>query len=449
MRASNPPTAATAAEPAGTPIAVVGMACRLPGAPDPSAFWTLLRDGVDAVTDPPADREAAGRRGGYLGAVDDVAGFDAPFFRVSPREAAAMDPQQRLVLELCWEALEDAGVVPAELAGSRTGVFVGAIWDDYATMLRRSGPDATTSFSITGTQRSIIANRVSHFLGLTGPSTAVDSGQSSSLLSVHLACESLRTGESQVALAGGVNLTLAEDSTRVAEHFGGLSPDGRCFTFDERANGFVRGEGGGVVVLKPLAAAVRDGDPVYAVVRASAAGNDGGGESLTVPQRSGQEDVLRRACADAGVSPGAVEFVELHGTGTPVGDPIEAAALGAVHGAAADRSAPLRVGSVKTNIGHLEAAAGIAGFLKAALALRHRELPASLNFSRANPAIPLDELRLTVQTEAATLPDGPVLAGVSSFGLGGTNCHVLLATPEPAAPEPTPSSIEGHPSSTR
>ncbi|OLR93556.1 type I polyketide synthase [Actinokineospora bangkokensis] len=415
-------------------VAVVGLACRVPGAPDPRAFWRLLVGGVDAITDPPPGREVAGRRGGHL---DDVEGFDAGFFHVSPREAAAMDPQQRLVLELCWEAVEDARVPAERLRGSRTGVFVGAIWDDYATLLRRSGPDSATAFSVTGLHRSVIANRVSHFLGLTGPSLAVDSGQSSSLLSVHLACESLRAGESEIALAGGVNLNLAEDSTVGAEKFGGLSPDGRCFTFDERANGYVRGEGGGVVVLKPLSRALADGDPVYAVIRGSAAGNDGGGESLTVPLRSGQEDVLRRACADAGVSAGQVEFVELHGTGTKVGDPVEAAALGAVHGAAPDRAHPLRVGSVKTNIGHLEGAAGIAGFIKAVLSLHHRQLPPSLNFARPNPAIPLDELNLTVQTEVEPLPEGPVLAGVSSFGMGGTNCHVVLATPEPA-PQPAP-----------
>ncbi|MFA7755827.1 SDR family NAD(P)-dependent oxidoreductase [Streptomyces sp. NRRL B-2790] len=423
-------------------IAVIGLACRLPGAADPAAFWRLLSEGADAITDVPADRwdgaavddadpSAPGRtdihRGGFL---DRIGHFDAGFFGLSPKEAAAMDPQQRLVLELAWEALEDAHVRAGTLRSTRTGVFVGAIWDDYATLHHRSGLTAISPHTVTGLHRSIIANRVSYFLGLNGPSLTVDSGQSSSLVSVHLACESLRKGESTIALAGGVNLNIVPESTLGAAKFGGLSPDGRCFTFDARANGYVRGEGGGIVVLKPLARAVADGDPVHCVIRGSAVNNDGGGDGLTVPLQSGQEQVLRLAYERAGVDPAHVGYVELHGTGTKVGDPVEAAALGAVLGAGRDSGRPLRVGSAKTNVGHLEGAAGITGLLKAVLSLNHRELPASLNFETPNPAIPLDRLNLRVQTEHsewATEDGRPLLAGVSSFGMGGTNCHIVLS----------------------
>ncbi|MFE4612983.1 beta-ketoacyl synthase N-terminal-like domain-containing protein, partial [Streptomyces niveus] len=425
---------------AETPIAVVGLACRLPGAPDPATFWSNLRDGVDAVTTTPADRwdaddfydadgDAPGkvptRRGGYL---DQVDRFDAAFFGISPREAAAMDPQQRLVLELAWEALENAGIVPDSLRGSRTGVYVGAIWDDYATLLHQHGPEHIGRHTVTGLHRSIIANRVSYLLGLHGPSLAVDTGQSSSLVSVHLACESLRRGESEVAIAGGVNLNLVPESTVGAAKFGGLSPDGRCYTFDARANGYVRGEGGGLVVLKPLERAVADGDRVLAVIRGSAVNNDGTTKGLTVPGRAGQEAVIAEALAHAGREPGDIQYVELHGTGTPLGDPIEASALGTVLGAGRPQGEPLLVGSAKTGVGHLEGAAGIVGLIKTVLSIARRQLPPSLNFEEPNPRIPLHELRLRVQTELTEWPrtDRPLLAGVSSFGMGGTNAHVVL-----------------------
>ncbi|MFE9750948.1 SDR family NAD(P)-dependent oxidoreductase [Saccharothrix saharensis] len=413
-------------------IAVVGLACRLPQAPDPAAFWALLRDGVDATTEVPDDRWDRGSaadprahgitRGGFLDRVD---GFDPAFFGISPREAVAMDPQQRLVLELAWEALEDARILPSSLRDTRTGVFIGAIWDDYAALLARGGPDGISAATLTGVNRGILANRVSYLLGLRGPSLAVDSGQSSALVAVHAAVESLRRGESEVALAGGVNLNLIGESTLAAARFGGLSPTGRCHTFDERADGYVRGEGGGVVVLKPLTAALADGDPVYAVIRGSAVTNDGATDGLTVPGREGQEAALRAAYQRADVDPAEVGYVELHGTGTRVGDPVEAAALGAVLGAR--RAAPLPVGSAKTNVGHLEGAAGIVGLIKVALVLRHRALPPSLNFRTPNPDIPLDELRLRVQTDLEPLPEEPFTAGVSSFGMGGTNCHVVLS----------------------
>uniref|UniRef100_UPI000A82EB1C type I polyketide synthase n=1 Tax=Streptomyces prasinus TaxID=67345 RepID=UPI000A82EB1C len=411
-------------------VAIIGYACRLPGAPGPAPLWELLAAGADAITEAPADRARVpgAPRGGFI---EHVADFDAAFFGVSPREAAATDPQQRLALELAWEALEDARRIPAGLRGSRTGVFLGAIWDDYATLLHREGDTGIDRYSMPGLQRGVIANRVSYTLGVHGPSLTVDAGQSSSLVSVHLACESLARGESDLALAGGVSLVLAPDSTVAALRFGGLSPDGRCFTFDERANGFVRGEGGGVVVLKPLARALADGDRVHAVVHGSAVNNDGGGPSLTAPSAAAQEAVLRTAHARAGIAPDAVGYVELHGTGTPVGDPVEAAALGAALGAA--RTAPLPVGSVKTNIGHLEGAAGIAGLLKAVLAVERGVVPPSLNFRSAPAGIPLERLNLRVQTETGAL-GGEGFAGVSAFGMGGTNCHLVLGpAPAPAA----------------
>ncbi|MFD9941937.1 SDR family NAD(P)-dependent oxidoreductase [Nonomuraea sp. NPDC059023] len=404
-------------------IAVVGMSCRLPQAADPARFWHLLRDGVDAVTPAPEDRwpNAAGYRfGGFL---EDVEGFDAAFFGISPNEAAAMDPHQRLVLELAWEALENARVLPAELRGSAAGVFLGAISNDFASL------GAGGRHGYTGANRAMIANRVSYLLGLRGPSLTLDAGQSSSLVAVQMACESLRRGEIGLAVAGGVNLNLLGETTNAIGEFGALSPDGRCHTFDARANGYVRGEGGGLVVLKPLAAAITDRDVIHAVILGGAVNNDGGGEGLTVPSSRAQAEVIESACAQAGVAPGAVQYVELHGTGTKVGDPIEATALGSVYGKARPATEPLLVGSVKTNIGHLEGAAGIAGLLKVVLSLKHRELPASLHCETPNPEIPFDSLRLRVVSETLPWSARRLVAGVSSFGMGGTNCHLLVTEP--------------------
>ena len=418
-------------------IAVVGMSCRLPKAKDPAAFWRLLRDEVSAITEMPAERgpraENALRWGGFLDRVD---AFDAGFFGIGAGEAAAMDPQQRLILELAWEALEDARIAPERVRGGAAGVFVGAMWDDYAVLQRSQGPDMVSQHTVTGGSRGIIANRASYFLGMRGPSMTVDCGQSSSLVAVHLAAESLRRGESDLALAGGVSLGLAEDSAIRMERFGGISPDGRCYTFDARANGFVRGEGGALVVLKPLARAIEDSDHVYCVIAGSAMNNDGHGEGLTRPAVEGQREVLRAAYQRAGAAPSAVQYVELHGTGTRVGDPVEAEALGAVLGGHPDRDQPLLVGSVKTNVGHLEGAAGIAGLLKVALAIRHGEIPASLNFRTPSAAIQWDTWRLRVPRRTRPWPAGRRLAGVSSFGMGGTNCHVVLTGPPPAADPP-------------
>ncbi|MEU7786522.1 type I polyketide synthase [Amycolatopsis sp. NPDC049159] len=409
-------------------IAIVGLSCRLPSAADPAGFWALLREGRSAIGEPPAGRAASpgAPPAAYL---ERVADFDPAFFGISPREAAAIDPQQRLMLELAWEAVENAGLVP----GPRTGVFLGAASDDYATLLDRAGADAVTRHSMAGIRRGLIANRVSYALGLRGPSFTVDSGQSSSLVAVHQAVESLRRGECAVALAGGVHLNLVPESAVLAERFGGLSPDGTAHVFDARANGFVRGEGGAAVVLKPLDQALADGDLVHAVLLGGAVGNDGGGAGLTAPDADGQAEVLRRAYAE--IDPRSVQYVELHGTGTKAGDPVEAAALGRVLGRP---DAPLAVGSAKANVGHTEAAAGITGLVKVVLALRHRKLPPTPGFETS--AIPLAELGLRVQTSLSDWPEPgrPLVAGVSSFGMGGTNCHLVLQEPparEKAAPD--------------
>ncbi|MFD8159349.1 type I polyketide synthase [Streptomyces malaysiensis] len=429
-------------------IAVVGMSCRFPQAPDPEAFWRLLNEGISAISEVPAgrwtdDRPAppetdapstppgadapstppAVRHGGFI---DDVDRFDPAFFGISPREAVAMDPQQRLILELAWEGLEDAGIVPATLRGATVGAFIGAGSDDYASLIRARGRSHHT---LTGTQRGMLANRLSHVFGLSGPSLTVDAAQASSLVAVHMAVESLRRGESRLALAGGVNLNLSAETAADIAAFGALSPDGRCFTFDARANGYVRGEGGGLVVLKPLSDALADGDTVYCVIEGSAVNNDGGGASLTAPDPDGQRRVLRLAQRRAAISPAAVQYVELHGTGTALGDPAEATALGAVFGRSG--AGPVQLGSVKTNIGHLEAAAGIAGLLKTALAIHHRQLPAGLNYRTPNPRIPMGELNLEMRLAPGEWPkpDNRLVAGVSSFGMGGTNCHVVLAEP--------------------
>ena len=423
-----------------TDIAVVGIACRLPGAADPGRLWELLVAGEHAVGEGPADRwpdhAEVPRWGAFL---DDVYGFDADFFGISAREAPFVDPQQRLMLELGWEALEDARIMPGTVAGRALGVFVGVNMDDHAKLLHGPALAHGGHHAMPGNQRGIIANRMSYVLGARGPSIAVDTAQSSSLVAVHLACASLRAGESELAIAGGVNLHLLAESLVLANRWGGLSPDGRCYTFDARANGYVPGEGGAAVLLKPLARAVADGDRIHCVIRGSATNNDGGGDTLTTPSAAAQEAVLRAAYRRAGVDPAEVQYVELHGTGTRAGDPVEAAALGAVLGAARPPRHPVVVGSAKTNVGHLSGAAGIVGFLKTVLSLRHRRIPASLNYETPNPAIQPDRLNLSVARETGPwpAPDRELVAGVSSFGMGGSNCHVVLAEwPAAAAPRP-------------
>ena len=414
---------------ANSPVAVVGLSCRLPGASTPEAFWRMLCEGREAISPPPerlgvTQDERGHLWGGYLDRAED---FDATFFGISPREAMAMDPQQRLMLELSWEAVENARTSPDALRGTRTGVFTGAISSDYALLQRGN---AVTHHSLIGSQRGMIANRVSYTLGLRGPSMTVDSGQSSSLVSVHTAMESLRAGECDLALAGGVNLILFPESTESVARFGGLSDDAHCYTFDARANGYVRGEGGAVVVLKPLARAMADRDHIYAVLRGGAVNNSGQTSYLARPEVSGQVELMRAAYRRADVDPTHVGYVELHGTGTPAGDPVEAAALGEIF--ASGSSDPLRVGSAKTNIGHLEGAAGIVGLLKVVLSLSYGLVPPTRNFVTPNPEIDLEALRLLPQTSREAWPHAKPLAGVSSFGMGGTNCHLVLA---PAPPQ--------------
>ncbi|HET9209476.1 MAG TPA: type I polyketide synthase, partial [Thermoanaerobaculia bacterium] len=430
------------------PIAVIGMACRFPQAPDPRAFWRLLRDGVDAVGEVPADRwssdlfydpdpQAAGRASTRWAALlDGIDLFDGQFFRISPREAAHMDPQQRLLLEVAWEALEDAGTPPDSLAGSRTGVFAGVMFNEYGGRLFYGGdPRAIDAYSGAGNIDAILANRISYLLDFQGPSLAVDTACSSSLVAVHLACGSLRSGECDLALAGGVNVVLSPGTAVYYSRAGLMAADGRCKAFDARADGFVRGEGAGLVVLKPLSRALADGDPVRAVIRGSAVNHDGRGNGLTAPNPHAQERVIREAWADAGAPPWRASYVEAHGSGTRLGDPIELKALGAVVGPGRPGGQPCVVGSVKSNIGHLESAAGIAGLIKAVLCLENGVVPPSLHFETPSPFIPFDRLGLRVPTrlEPLSAGEGPALAGVSSFGFGGANAHVVLEA-APAAP---------------
>ena len=428
------------------PIAIVGIACRFPQAESPAAFWRLLRDGRDAIVEIPQDRwdrerfysddpAASGkmltRHGAFLPRVDL---FDPHFFHISPREAAQMDPQQRLALELSWEALEDAGIVPGLLRGQRVGLFMGAIWNDWAG-LSTNAPQRITHHTGTGGALNLIANRVSYVLGLQGPSMVIDSACSSSLVAVHLACRSLLWGDAALALAGGVNLMLSPQTMIALSKFGGLARDGRCKAFSAGADGFGRGEGGGIIVLKRYSQALLDGDRIYCLLRGSAVNNDGLSNGLTAPNPQAQESVLREAYARAGIEPARAHYVEAHGAGTLLGDPIEAKALGTVLGAQREGAEPLYIGSVKTNIGHQEGAAGIAGIIKTALAIHHRTVPPSLHCDPPNPHIPFDTLRLAVPRAPLPWPalDGMARAGVSSFGWGGTNCHVVLAA---AAAEP-------------
>ncbi len=422
------------------PIAIIGIGCRFPGAKDPESFWQLLRDGVDMISEVPADRwnkqafyhpdpsvpgKSISSWGGFLENIDQ---FDPFFFGISPIEAKYMDPQQRLLLELSYEALDSTGKTKENLSSTKTGVFIGISLNEYS-QLQFGDPSMITSHSGTGNALSIAANRISYFFNFHGPSMAIDTACSSSLTAVHLACQSIRSGECSMALAGGVNMILSPAHSIAFTKAGVLAPDGRCKTFDAGANGYVRGEGGGVIVLKSLSSALADGDPIQAIILSSAMGQDGRTNGLMAPSQEGQEEMLREAYKAAGVSPDSVQYVETHGTGTLLGDSMEAKALGKVIGT--DRkNGPCAIGSVKTNIGHLEAAAGIAGLIKVILSLKNRTIPPSLHYHSPNPHIPFDELKLRVNSELNSWPsdsDHPALAGVSSFGFGGTNVHVIVS----------------------
>ena len=419
------------------PIAIVGLGCRLPGGlDDPHALWRALTSGFDGIREVPAERwhledwfdddaQAPGRMSTRWGGfVDDIDAFDAPFFAISPREATQMDPQQRLALQTTWRALQDAAIVPSTLQGTRTGVFFGAMWQGYPRVAGNAA-SAIAEHSAVGWDTSIIPARVSYRLGLVGPALTVNTACSSSLVAIHLGIQSLQRGESSLAIAGGINLMVAPHSTVMMTKFGAMNPKGQCRAFDADANGYVRGEGCGVVVLRPLSEALAAGDRIYAVIRGSAINNDGFSNGLTAPNPDAQADVYRRAWQRADIGPAEVQYVETHGPGTILGDPIEASSLGQVF--APDRTAPLHIGSIKTNLGHLEAAAGIAGLLKTALALHHGMLPPNLHFRTPNPRIDWNRNRLQVVAKATEWPASAIRrAGVNSFGFGGTNAHVAL-----------------------
>lgn len=433
------------------PIAVVGLGCRFPGAPDPAAYWRLLDEGREAIREVPADRwdvdqwydanpdapgRIATRSGGFLDRVD---GFDAAFFGVSPREAQTMDPQQRLLLEVCWEALEHAGIAPDSLRGVAAGVFVGVCNSDHYLRVIDRGPAAIDAYLASGNAPSVIAGRVSYVLGLQGPALAIDTACSSSLIALHAACQSLRAGQTRVALAGGVNVMCSPHTMVALSKAHMLAPDGRCKTFDASADGFARGEGCGIVVLKRLADATADGDTILAVIRGIGANQDGRSSGLTVPNGPAQAAVIGAALADAGLQPSDLDYVEAHGTGTSLGDPIEVRALATALGAGRDPTRPLLIGSVKTNFGHLESAAGIAGVIKVILALQGERIPRHLNFRTPNPHIAWSDFPVEVVAAGAPWPRGarPRRAGVSSFGFSGTNAHVILEE-APQADLPTP-----------
>lgn len=430
------------------PIAIVGIGIRFPGgACDPESFAQLLWSGGDAVTEIPADRwsldalydadpDAPGKMTTRYGAfLEQVDRFDAEFFGISPREAASMDPQQRLLLEVSWEALEHAGHAPGSIAGTRAGVYVGIANNDYGRALF-AHPELIDPYFTTGTTFSVAAGRLSYFLGLHGPSIAVDTACSSSLVALHLACQGLRLRECDLALAGGVNLILTPEININFSKARMMASDGRCKTFDAAADGYVRGEGCAMVVLRRMADALSDGDRILAVIRGSAVNQDGRSGGLTAPNGPAQEAVIRAALEVAHIPANAIGYVEAHGTGTPLGDPIEVGALGNVLGDGRDAGQPLAIGSVKTNIGHLEAAAGIAGVVKVILALEREEIPPHLNFHAGNPLIDWSTLPITVPTAVVPwLPmGGRRLAGVSSFGISGTNAHIILEeAPAPVA----------------
>jgi acyl transferase domain-containing protein/NAD(P)-dependent dehydrogenase (short-subunit alcohol dehydrogenase family)/SAM-dependent methyltransferase len=426
------------------PVAVVGMGCRFPGgANTPELFWDLLANGRDAMTEVPPERwkidayydpdpEAPGkmitRLGGFLADVD-ISKFDAHFFRISPKEAQSLDPQQRLLLEVSWEAFENAGIPVDHLKNKEVGVYLGISTDDYkyAHLWSHDLKDID-SYAASGSMYSSAGGRLSYIFGFQGPNVSVDTACSSSLVALHLACQALQRNECEIAIVAGVNCLLTPNLYIAFSKLGALSPSGRSKTFDASADGYARGEGCGVVVLKRLSDAQRDGDRILALIRGSALNQDGASSSFTAPNGIAQQQVMRKALRNANISPGEVSYVEAHGTGTPLGDPIEMNALGQIYGKGHDRRTPLIVGSVKANIGHLEAAAGIAGIIKIMLALQHETIPPQVHFQTPNPHISWEMLPVKVPTQLTpwTKGDTPRIAGISSFGFSGTNAHVIL-----------------------
>ena len=439
----------------GAGVAIIGMSCILPGGINsPEALWKFLCEGREGISEVPKDRwnndavydsdpgtpgRTSTRRGGF---VADIAAFDAAFFGISPREAAVMDPQQRMLLETAWLALEDAGVPMEKLSGSRTGVYVGISHSDYHGIQKFGRPEIDVHTS-TGGALSIAANRLSHRFNLRGPSLSVDTACSSSLVALDLACTALRNGECETALVGGANAILTPDVTITFSRASMLSPDGRCKAFDARANGYVRGEGAAMVVLKPLARALADGDRVHAVIRATAVNQDGQTTTITVPSMQAQIEMLQEVCRRGAIDPSQIGYVEAHGTGTPVGDPIEAEAIGTVFGRPRPGISPCLLGSIKTNIGHLEPAAGIAGLIKATLCVRNGRIPPHLHFETPNPNIRFQELGIQVCRELTPFPDRAInrVAAVNSFGFGGTNACAIVQQPPSRL---TDAPAEGH-----
>jgi acyl transferase domain-containing protein len=429
-------------------IAIIGLGCRFPQARDPVAFWDLLHHGKDAITEIPASRwsradyydpnpDAPGKLycpyGSFLDRVDE---FDPQFFNISPREARMLDPQQRILLEVCWEALEQANQVPDQLFKTPTGVYIGIATSDYALQTLKNCSQNIDAYYSTGNALSIAAGRLSYLLGLTGPAISIDTACSSSLVAVHLACQSLQQRECNLALAGGVNLIFSPENSIAFSKARMLAPDGRCKTFDDQANGYVRGEGCGMVVLKRMKDAIADGDKILAVIRGSAINQDGPSGGLTVPNGPAQQAVIRQALTRAGVEPHQVQYVEAHGTGTALGDPIEIQALGAVYGTDRPQDSPLWVGAVKTNIGHLETAAGIAGLIKLVLSLNQQEIPAQLHFQTPSSKISWSDLPIRISAQPIPWVKGSQtrIAGLSSFGFSGTNAHLIVQeAPEPEA----------------
>lgn len=425
------------------PIAIVGIGCRYPGgANNPDTFWKMLRDGEDAIREIPKDRfdidayydpnpdapgKIATRWGAFLDVVDQ---FEPQVFGISPREAISMDPQQRLLLEVAWEALEHAGIAPDSLYNSPTGVYIGVSAADYAQVQREAaGLEHIDPYYSSGVASSIVSGRLSYVLGLQGPAISIDTACSSSLVAIHLAVQALRSGDCRMALAGGVYLMLSPENTVALSKYHMLAPDGRCKAFDESADGFGQGEGCGVVVLKRLSDALADGDNILAVIRGTAVNQDGPSSGLTAPNGPSQEAVVRAALANAGMKPADIGYIETHGTGTSLGDPIEVNALGAVFGN--DRPHPLHIGSVKANIGHTVSAAGVAGLIKAVLAVQKGEIPPLLNLNQLSPYIPWADYSIDVPTEVTAWEAGgrPRAAGISSFGFSGTNAHIIIEEP--------------------
>lgn len=431
------------------PIAIVGMGCRFPGhVTTPNEYWTLLRNGVDAISEVPPDRwdinayydpdpDAPGkmytRMGGFL---DDVDKFDTQFFGMSPRETSKTDPQQRLAVEVSWEALENAAIAPHRLAGSQTGVFLGITNSDYSRLVERAGLARIDAYHLTGNCLNFAAGRIAYFFGFQGPTMALDTACSSSGVAIHLACQSLRNRECHLALAGGVNLILSPEISITSTKARTLSPDGRCKTFDSRANGYVRGEGCGIIVLKRLSEAMAEGDRILAVIRGSAVNQDGASSGLTVPNKLAQAQVIRQALEKAGLKPNEIDYVEAHGTGTPLGDPIEIRALASVYSQGRSSDHPLLIGAAKTNLGHLESAAGVAGLMKVVLSLQNRTIPPHLHLQQLNPAINLDEIPAAIPTEPTqwAARQERRAAGLSAFGGSGTIAHMILEEAPAAVP---------------